>query len=73
MRKCDRCKKETNSFRMSFFNQDMLCPECLKEESEHPMYKAAKDEERQQVLNGNYNYEGVGLPEDLAKKYKTGL
>lgn len=73
MRKCDRCNKETNSFRMSFFNEDMLCGECLKEESNHPMYKKAKEVEMEHVLQGDYNYKGIGLPDDLVQKHKTDL
>lgn len=68
MKTCDRCKKETNTFRMSFFNEDMLCQECLTEESNHPMYQEAKDIERKHVLAGDYNYKGIGLPKDLQKK-----
>ena len=62
---CNRCKKETNIHRMSFFNEDELCLECLDIESLHPMYAKAKEVEHQEVLKGNYNYPGIGLPEDF--------
>lgn len=62
---CQRCGKETNRFRMSMFNTDECCPECIAKEQEHPLYKTARETERNEVLNGNYNFAGVGKPSDL--------
>lgn len=67
--KCDRCKNETNTHRVSWFNLDNLCPDCIKEENSHPDYKRAHDIVLEQEALGNRNYEGVGLPEDLRQKY----
>ena len=50
---------------MSFFNTDMICPDCEKKEKAHPDYAKAKEIERQEVLKGNYNYGGIGKPADL--------
>lgn len=64
---CDRCIKEANPLRMSRFNEEMLCKCCLIEEEKHPKYKTAFDKELYEVQHGNYNYKGIGLPEDLKK------
>ena len=63
--KCDRCGKNTNTFMVSFFNEDCLCLNCIEKEKKHPMYKTAIEVERMHVKNKNYNYKGIGLPEDL--------
>ena len=62
---CERCRRSTNIFKMSFFNTDMLCMECLKKEESHPMYEAARKEELRQMKMGNCNFPGIGLPSDL--------
>lgn len=59
---CQRCGKETNSHKMSWFNTQLICPKCQKEEEKLPEYQYAKEMERQQVLAGNYNYQGIGYP-----------
>ena len=33
---CDRCTRETNSFTMSRFNTDTICPSCEDKEKAHP-------------------------------------
>jgi hypothetical protein len=53
---------------MSRFNTDCLCFECINEERQHPDYKKALDAERRAVQNGDYNFSGIGLPEDLKNK-----
>jgi len=60
--KCDRCGKTTHSLKMSFFNEEECCTNCLLIEQLHDEYKAAKEKEHEECLKGNYNYEGVGLP-----------
>ena len=59
---CMRCNKETNTHRMSWFNTDLICPACQEAEKQLPEYQYAKETERQMVLQGNLNYEGVGYP-----------
>ena len=59
MIKCDRCKRDTLAFSMSFLNTDMLCPACLEKEKIHPRYDEAKKAELDAVKNGNYNYPGL--------------
>ncbi len=69
MGNCQRCGTTSQSFGFSMFNTQWLCNACLIEESVHPDYAKAREEELQQVLKGNLNFVGIGLPEDLSKKY----
>lgn len=62
---CDRCKAELRVHSMSRFNQDECCMDCLKKERAHPMYEEARRIEHEEVKKGNYNFPGIGLPEDL--------
>lgn len=62
---CARCKKEVTSFIMSMFNTDVICLECKDKETKHPRYKEAQEAERKAVLNGNFNFPGIGLPNDF--------
>lgn len=63
--RCDRCHAEGNAFSMSYFNTQMICPECENAERAHPDYQRAVDAEREAVANGDHNFEGIGLPADL--------
>lgn len=60
--KCDRCGKDTDTTIMSMFNMDIICMACKEKERAIPGYEQAREEERRQVLAGNYNFEGVGMP-----------
>ena len=63
--KCERCSKIINVWKMSFFNTDKCCMECIKKEKGHKLYKKAVEEEYRQCKMGNYNFKGIGLPNDL--------
>lgn len=63
--RCDRCGKETKSFTMSMFNTQMICHNCETREMNHKDYEKARQADREQVLKGNYNFEGIGMPIDL--------
>ena len=65
MRKCPRCNKEVYVTTMSYFNTDQICMECDTKEKNHPKYRMARDTEIVEVLKGNYNFPGIGLPNDL--------
>ena len=67
--KCERCGRETNTWSMSYFNTDACCMECLQKERMHPDYEKAKRAEHAQVVSGNYNFPGIGLP-DKYKKWR---
>lgn len=62
---CKRCKKETNVWRTSMFNTDDICPECIEKEKTHPDYPKAREAEHKAVLAVDYNFPGIGKPDDL--------
>jgi hypothetical protein len=47
------------------FNMDMCCDLCIENEQAHPSYVEARDRELDELSKGNYNFPGIGLPEDL--------
>ena len=57
---CDRCKKETTITTGSYFNTQMICLDCEKEEEASSRYKEARGRENEEVRRGNYNFEGIG-------------
>jgi hypothetical protein len=65
MKKCERCFKENAALTGSMFNTQMICLECEEEERKHPKYEEARKKENEEVKKGNYNYPGIGLPNDL--------
>lgn len=63
---CDRCGcSNNNQTTMSKFNTDVICMPCKEKEILHPEYKNACDVELNEIKKGNYNFEGIGLPESL--------
>lgn len=50
---------------MSKFNTQMICPHCEEAEQAHPSYDTARQREQNEVLRGNHNFEGIGLPPEL--------
>lgn len=59
---CDRCKGSLDGGRtMSMFNEDCICMECQRKETEHPDYAKARDAEHEAVKSGNRNFKGIGL------------
>jgi len=65
MNKCDRCKEEVRTTTMSMFNVDVICMSCKVTERNHPDYKKAVEREREELMKGNWNFEGIGKPKDL--------
>ena len=63
--KCDRCNKDSKVFKGSYFNIEMICPCCETKEKAHSQYQEAKDAEHEAVVGGDYNFVGIGLPENL--------
>jgi len=47
---------------MSFFNTELICQKCDDAEKADPEYKQAVEAERAEVMKGNMNYPGIGLP-----------
>ena len=64
--KCERCDQETQAHTMSMFSTKLICMACKEREKLHPRYKEAALAELQAVLAGEFNYQGVGEPDDLA-------
>ena len=64
---CGRCHALDVATTMSFFDEQMLCPECREDETFAPNYAAARDAQKAAVRWGNQRFPGVGLAdEDLA-------
>lgn len=68
---CERCGEQHVPLIGSYFDESMICPRCEAIERQHPDFKRARDTEMQQVRAGNYNYPGIGLPEDLAEQCRA--
>ena len=62
---CAWCKGEANPNTMSYFSKDTICSNCKNLEEKHPMYGKAQKVEIEQIKLGNFNYEGIGVPNDL--------
>jgi len=62
---CQRCGKEITAHTMSMFNKELICMGCKEVEKNHPDYDKARRKELEEVMKGNYNYEGIGKPADL--------
>lgn len=65
MPRCDRCGKKTWVTIMSMFNTQEICMDCKDKEEQHPGYEAAREAESRAVRRGDYNFHGVGKPDDL--------
>ena len=59
MKKCDRCGGELRVRQMSKFNTDVLCPQCIEEEKQHPNYEKAAAAEREAVRRGDRDFPGI--------------
>jgi hypothetical protein len=62
---CDRCGHQTIVTQMSLFNTDMCCTICTEMERAHPDFPEARARELDELLKGNINFPGIGLPKDL--------
>lgn len=47
---CDRCGRETLCVTGSFFNTDLICPECDATEQAHPDYERARRIEAEDLV-----------------------
>ena len=62
---CDRCRKDTDNTIVSMFNRQRVCFECMRKERLHPEYLRARRAFLNSILNGDINFDGIGLPSDL--------
>ena len=65
MTQCDRCNSLVNGHTMSMFNTETICLPCARIEEVHPKYKEALKADLAEIRKGNYNFRGIGKPEDL--------
>jgi hypothetical protein len=65
---CDRCGTQDVIRQMSLFNEDMCCSVCIEMERAHPEFPKARARELNELLKGNFNFPGIGLPKDLEPK-----
>jgi hypothetical protein len=61
MATCARCGEESIATTMSYFNTEVICPQCKDEERQAPGYEVAVSTEMTQIKVGEYNFKGVGL------------
>ena len=50
---------------MSLFNEQMICIACIATEQAHPRFDEAVAAEEAALRRGEFNFPGIGLPEDL--------
>lgn len=62
---CARCATRTNIHTMSMFNTDEICMKCKDKERNHPKYMEACRREAWEIGHRNFNFEGIGKPDDL--------
>lgn len=64
---CDRCEQPpiNNTTIMSKFNTQVICTPCKEKEMKHSKYKDAHDADNAAIKSGDYNFKGIGKPEDL--------
>lgn len=64
--RCDRCDRPTEGMTtMSFFNTEQICLACDGLERAHPRFDEARKADEAAIRQGNFNFEGIGLPPDL--------
>ncbi len=63
--RCERCGTEDVGLIMSRFNTDTICFPCEEKEKAHPKYAEAARAELQACRDKNFNFPGIGKPEDL--------
>ena len=64
--KCERCKSDCrDGHTWSMFNTQRICIPCARTEERHPKYEDARLADLQEIRKGNYNFPGIGKPEDL--------
>ena len=61
-KRCDRCGGSLDGGRiMSMYNEDCLCLECKRKETERDDYIEAVEADHHEIRKGNYNFKGIGL------------
>lgn len=56
---------------MSKFNTEKICFDCKDAEEKHPLYPEADRAEIQAIERGDFNFRGIGAPNDLYQPERT--
>lgn len=61
IKNCMRCNVDLTKVLhiMSFFNEDIICSDCKRVETMHPLFELARSEEITRVRKGEMNYKGI--------------
>lgn len=64
---CDRCQRPVTNGKtfLSYFNKQVICEGCKSDEKSHADYNKAVQADIDSCKKGNFNFDGIGLPEDL--------
>ena len=54
--KCQRCGTQTNTYRCSWFNEQMICTTCAEKEKKREDYQTCRKLEHEAVMKGNLNF-----------------
>ncbi len=65
---CDRCRRPRGRNIISMFTDQRICPECAITERGHPKFHEAEDRQKKEIMAGNFNFPGIGLPLELEVK-----
>lgn len=58
---CSRCGGDLKGGRtMSAYNEDCICMDCARKETQREDYKEARDADNAAIKAGNYNFKGIG-------------
>jgi hypothetical protein len=52
----------------SWFTLEIICWSCSQKEQEHPKFAEARAADEAAIARGDYNFPGIGLPDDLRPK-----
>ena len=65
-RMCMRCRRQSWLIVRSAFDHRDICQECKTTERMHPKYIHALKADDAAMMKGDRNFEGIGLPTELA-------
>ncbi len=71
MEKCERCNRMDDNLLDSVFNDQMICLSCSIAESNHPLFIESKDSYNDEIQKGSYEFQKIGLPNDILSYYEN--
>jgi len=63
--RCNRCNEDMTAFHGSWFTSEVICSICEQVEKLHPLFELAQEIENIALLLKDYNFPGIGKPEDF--------